>query len=94
MKIEELSLSPITESSLSRVLSHVHNRYLGMISASRGENTPEQNDKATRELKNDIRSAGFGFINVLGSYIENAGTEEERKVSERSFLVIGKNENG
>ena len=79
----------LTESSLSRLLSHIQNRAFGIISACRSERSKKENDEKSQQLKNDIRSNGFGFINVNGSYVENSGTPEETVVKEKSFLVIG-----
>ncbi len=80
----------INESSLARVQQHIKDRSIGMISAHRGDATPEQNAKAHAELKGAIRQSGHGYIPIKGKYVENKGTPEERHVSEPSFLVIGK----
>lgn len=83
-------LDEAASKSLSRVHQHTLTRNIGMISAQRGENTPEENNKRHKQLAGDIRKAGFGFIHVKGRFIENHGTPEARAVDEKSYLVIGK----
>jgi len=76
------------ESSLSRIYQHSQESNMGMITAYRGQYPVEQNEKRNSQLVSDIRSAGFGYVSVTGFYVENPGTPEERKVREKSFLVI------
>jgi len=83
----------LNEASLSRVYAHTKDRNIGIISAHRGENSPDENKAASASLHNDIRKAGFGLVNIHGRYVENKGTPQERKVSEHSYLVIGKKGN-
>lgn len=80
----------LEESSLSRIYSHTQNRNIGMITANRADNLPEDNKIANANLHKDIRNAGFGLLNVTGHYIENKGEPTENKVKEHSYLVIGK----
>lgn len=83
---------PLDEAGLSRILSHIETRNLGFVTAFRGGSAVplEQNRARNRQLQNDIRQAGFGFLRVQGSWPENEGTPEEVQVTEESFLVIGK----
>ena len=76
-------------SSLSRVYEHTKKRNIAAISASRSEYSPEENKKRTKELREDIRKAGFGFIKIKGRFIENQGTENEKPVDEDVCLIIG-----
>ena len=50
-----------------------------MILASRDDLTSEENRQRHTALKNDVRKAGYGFIDVEG-----------RNVDEKSLLVVGK----
>lgn len=86
----------LNESSLGRVYQHTKDRNIGMISASRGEHTAEENKTRNNELEGHIKKAGYGYIKVKGRYVENHGTPDARPVDEHSFLVIGKkgNDNG
>lgn len=79
----------LTEASLSRLVSHIKNRAFGILSACRSERDSKTNNELSHTLKTDIRAAGYGFINVNGSYVENGGTPQETVVKEKSFLVIG-----
>lgn len=76
------------ESSLSRIYQHSKESNMGMITAYRGQFSVQQNEKRNSQLISDIRSAGFGYVPVEGHYVENPGTPEEQKVTEKSFLVI------
>ena len=87
----------LIEQSLSRVYDHTKNRSIGIITASRGNydgKTAEEHDawnKArNKRLEKDLRDAGHSYIKVTGRYTENKGTPEEKKVTEHSYLVIGK----
>ena len=84
----------INEVKLSRVLKHTKNKKipLGIMSASRGENTSKVNKSLNKQLEADIKKIGLGFFKVEGSFIENEGTPEEVKVLEDSIFIIG-NEN-
>lgn len=79
----------LNESSLSRVYDHTKNSTIGIITAHRASNKPRDNEIANSNLHNDIRKAGFGLIHITGKYIENKGEENENPVTEKSFLVIG-----
>jgi len=48
---------------------------------------PEERRAASRSLQGDIRTHGFGFIPIEGSWTENA--PEEAKLKDRFYLVIG-----
>jgi hypothetical protein len=83
------------ESSLSRIFQHTKEKTIGMMTAFRKGYSREENLNRNKQLKSLIRSAGFGFINVEGHYIEDAGTTQAQKVIENSFLVISdKDDNG
>jgi hypothetical protein len=92
MKIEEILTETILdETSMNRVMQHAKTRNIGLISASRQDEeiTAEINNKNTEQLISDLGASGFGYIPITGSYVENLGKETERKVIEKSFLVIG-----
>lgn len=85
----KIPLSEAASHSLARVHQHAQDREVGFITAHRGEHSPAENNARNSALKDDIRKAGFGHIPIRGRYIENKGTPEERKVHEKSFMVIG-----
>lgn len=74
--------------SLSRIWQHSNESNIGMITAYRGEFDVKQNNARNKELASLIRQAGFGYVQVTGFYIENLGQNDERKVQEKSFLVM------
>jgi hypothetical protein len=76
------------ESSLSRIYQHSQESNIGIITAYRGDYSIKQNEERNSKLMSDIRSAGFGYVSVTGHYIENKGAPEEKKVVEKSFIVI------
>ena len=85
-KIKNMLGTMFKESNWSRITQHIDNGCM-MISACRGENSQETNDQKTDELAQDIRGLGYGYIRILGGYIENKGTEDEKEVTEESFFV-------
>jgi hypothetical protein len=85
----KISVSEAASHSLARVHQHSKDREIGFITAHRGEHSAEKNNHLNSELAHDIRKAGYGHIPIRGQYIENKGTPHERKVTERSFMVIG-----
>jgi len=91
-EIEETGWMALDESSLSRLHQHINDRNLGIISAERGRyaNDPKTNRERGKSLERDIRDSGMGFVRLKGNYIEGHGTPQARKVSERSYLVIGR----
>lgn len=87
---------PLNEISLSRVASHIKDRPFTLLTAFRfkdkqtGEPISLQTNRSNNaKLENDIRSAGFGFVKMLGRYEEDYG-DKKVKVTEESFMVIGR----
>ena len=78
----------LNEAGLSRIHQHATESNMGMVTAYRGQYSITQNEQRNSGLKSEIQSMGFGYVPVVGFYIENPGTREERKVKEQSFLVI------
>lgn len=98
MKIKEV----ITESGLSRVYKHTRDHDYGTITAFRyapecgtGEPyTRAQNLQRNASLLAKLRAAGYSVTSIAGSYIENYGSDNEREVSENSFLVVDVQDRG
>ena len=82
--------SYLNETSLSRIKHHSEHSSLAMLTAHRGENTPEQNHKANQSLEHELRSKNYGITHIHGHYVENKGEKNEKKVHEHSFLVVPK----
>lgn len=76
------------ESSLSRIKSKSDKGGLATLSAERGDKSKKENKKRSKQLEKDIRGRGLpGPTKVAGQYTEDDGSEEGRKVSERSYVV-------
>jgi hypothetical protein len=83
------------EINLGRIYQHSKESNIGMLTAYRGEFDVPTNEKRNGELVSLIRSNGFGYVSVTGFYVENPGQDDERRVQEKSFLVISnKNDAG
>jgi hypothetical protein len=90
--IETYERETLTEISLSRVASHVEKRPFAILTAFRGSNSLQTNRTLNKKLENDIRSAGFGFEKLIGTYEEELEDGSKRRVTEESFMVIGDDE--
>lgn len=89
------------DSTMSRILEHAKNGMF-VISAMRGgfpvgksfeEFTPKEREKytedkaLTKQLENDIKAAGFGYIPSVGGFNEEAENGDTVDVNEFSFIV-------
>lgn len=72
-------------------LVSVYNKYstngMAILSASRAENTPEQNKLLSKQLQADIRAKNLGYVSTLGGFVENKDADNEAVVTELSFIV-------
>ena len=77
----------INESGLSRIKRHSENGFF-TISAFRDKYTFKENVARHKQMKNDIKSKGLGFIELLGGWVErDEETGEDRAVEEFSLFV-------
>jgi hypothetical protein len=64
----------LDEASMGRIYQHVVSnpkmKSWGIVTASRGENTPAENVRRNKELENDLRKLGLGFVHVDGMWRE------------------------
>ncbi len=85
IKNEEYDLS---ETSLNRVRSKSEKGGMAIMSAQRGDKSKKENKARSKQLEKDIRGAGLpGPTKVSGRYTENPGTDQEKKVGEKSHVV-------
>lgn len=80
----------LQESSLSRIWQHIVNpeTSFAVISAYRGIYSEEENLKRHNDLKQVIKSLGFGFIEQRSGYsYKNPESGEEVPVDEKSFFI-------
>lgn len=54
----------------------------------------EINNQRIRQMISQIKSSGYSYTPVYGGFIENAGTEDEESVYERSFVIYNKKRDG
>lgn len=54
----------------------------------------EINNQRVREMIQQIKHSGYSYTPVYGGFIENAGTEDEENVYERSFVIYNKRRDG
>jgi hypothetical protein len=59
---------------------------VGFISASRGNLSPAENNKRTKELRTSLKQHGYSPIPVKGEYIEDHNGEK-KKVKEKTFMI-------
>lgn len=73
----------LNEASLGRIYQHVVSnpklKNWGVVTASRGELTPAENKQRNKELENDLRKLGYGFIHVDGMWQECRKPDTEYK---------------
>ena len=78
----------IQEKSLNRVVQKSRSKGFAIMSAERGDKTNKENQVRSSQLVRDIRGSGLpGPTKVAGRYTENPGTDQETKVSEKSFVI-------
>ena len=78
----------LEESSLSRIKSKSDKSGIAALSADRGDKSRKENQARSNQLQKDIRGKfGRGPTKVKGSYLENPGTKDERKVKEKSYVI-------
>ena len=82
--------SPIHEAakrSLSRMHGHIESGHMvGLLSASRANLSPAENNKRTKQLKSSLRKHGYTPIAVSGEYVEDHNGERI-PVREKSFMI-------
>ena len=73
----------INEASLGRIYQHVVSnpkmKNWGVVTASRGELTPAENKQRNKELENDLRKMGYGYVHVDGMWQECRKPDTEYK---------------
>ena len=88
MKTYKKFIEDIQESSLSRIQSKSKKSGIAALSADRGDKSRKENQARSQQLQKDIRGKfGRGPTKVKGSYLENPGSKDERKVKEKSYVI-------
>lgn len=69
IKSDPLWMVRIVEAAgLSRQVQHLFENQYGVISASRGEKTPQENAARGAELKELVRQSGYGYMSAQGFF--------------------------
>ena len=84
----------LTEITVNRLLGKHYNSGFAIVSASRSENTNQENNQLTKELFLKLKNNPYSYIPVFGGFIENKGSENEQHVYEKSFLILNYNKKG
>ena len=95
----------ILEASLSRMYQHfvgsedeAKRKTVLILTASRQENTPAQNNKANKELRQLVKAATYGkgeqigYVKVIGTYVEVDSQGKKKRVKEDSTLIVAPSE--
>ena len=73
----------LNEASLGRIYQHVVSnpkmKNWGVVTASRGELTAAENKQRNKELENDLRKLGYGYVHVDGMWQECRKPDTEYK---------------
>lgn len=93
MNIKEY-INKVEESSLNRIKDAIDNYTCGTISSYRGNRNKKENIKNNKEILAVLKVKGFSITRIEGSFIENIGTEKEKKVKEQSFFVVNRKVKG
>ena len=74
--------------SLNRLRQYIDGKIpFGIVSAFRNENKATENKKLSSELALQIRSLGYGYIKLLGGYVESLDDGSFMEVIETSYLI-------
>lgn len=81
---------PLNEISMNRLLGkHYNTGGFAIVSASRGDYTPQENDERTKEMYAMIIASEFRFIPAFGGFIEtDEKTGEKRNNVEEKIAII------
>ena len=89
MKFAEYMLKcrDLSEGGMSRVVRNSKSRSTAVMTASRGNKSNKQNKAANKDLQKKVRSLGYGYRKVEGSYKEKGDDGKEKNVKEKSIVV-------
>jgi hypothetical protein len=95
MKFKDYTDSILKEmSGLSRLHEKTQKYTCGIITAFTSENTYEENINRNRKLSAYLIRKKYSVTKVIGSYIEDYKTPDEKEVKEVSFFVANENLEG
>lgn len=81
----------VNEASLGRIYQHIKDdKPFAAMTAFRKSSSEKENLRNNKVLKTLVRSADFGFVEVVGSYPEPQDDGEVVVVKENSIFIFGK----
>lgn len=84
----------VLEKSLSRTLQHIQAHDCATITAYRGEYVKVDNQKRNKSLLAKLMAKRYSITTMIGSYIENYQSEDEKEVKETIFFVVDIDDKG
>lgn len=82
---ESYEVRPLTEANLNRIAKGHEKDGYAILSASRGKNSEEENNRRTKELRDKLFKKRYSFIPVYGGYKEYG---QPKASMEKSFVVF------
>lgn len=82
----------LNESSMTRFISKFQKHDAVIMTAYRGGLTKAENKARNAELFSALFAKGYSITKVKGSYIENYQEDNQKEVSEQSFVVVNHND--
>ena len=81
----------VNEASLGRIYQHINDdKPFAAMTAFRKSSSKKENLQNNKVLKSLVKSADFGFVEVIGSYPEPQDDGEVVVVKENSIFIFGK----
>tara|TARA_Y100000296_G_C5140748_1_gene240858 strand:- start:214 stop:879 length:666 start_codon:yes stop_codon:yes gene_type:complete len=95
MKMKEImnewrkTVNSLNETTFSRIADKIETQKLSFVvmSADRHEFSRKQNDKRNKILKQAVKSAGFPFAELQGSWVEQDEEGNDVRVIEKSIII-------
>lgn len=84
----------LNEVTVNRLLGKHYDSAFVIVSASRPENTAQENNQLTKELFLKLKNNPYSYIPIFGQFITNKGSVNEQHVYEKSFLILNYNKKG
>lgn len=81
----------LNEVTVNRLLGKHYDSAFVIVSASRPENTAQENNQLTKELLLKLKNNPYSYIPIFGQFITNKGSVNEQLFYETSFLILNFN---
>jgi len=81
----------LNEVTVNRLIGKHYDSAFVIVSASRPENTAQENNQLTKELLLKLKNNPYSYIPIFGQFITNKGSVNEQLFYETSFLILNFN---